>query len=436
MGWGGKKGGKGDQGGNGNYGSTPQATRPSRSTSRGRKGAAGRGEDEPSMPAPRRGQSPFSQVRSSSLPAHGREKGAGQGARSKQRPSSVPPRRQPLKSGTVSWDHPDGLPIEDLEAGAVLAGVVVNSVKFGVFVDVGAEVNALLQIPSRYWRKFARGDHLDECIIQDVDFDRRRITVALEDPDHALAINRTALEELSPGMYVEGVIDHKNRFGVWVNVFAENMGRLNLQRRYTSRFLNGQVVRNIVIESVDLERRKLGLTLENPEDAVTDELVMVGIPPPEPGMRRPRNQAKSKAKAKAKQARQLQALPPATLGPQAGDWVNGVVTNIVARGVVVDIGTDRLGTLVVSAELKAQMQKGDQIQGMKVERVSGNGAATLSMEDPMLEIDDPDADFQARPQRKPQERPKAMPPGPPGRRRNTPEARAEPRAGKGGRPMR
>jgi transcriptional accessory protein Tex/SPT6 len=333
----------------------------------------------------------------------------------------------------LTWSHPDGFPLEDLQEGDVIAGVVVNVVPLGVFVDIGAEVNALLACPRRFWKKFARGDHLEECVVDTLDLSRRRFTVLLEDPQAAISTNRTSLEDISIGMCLEGVVDHKNKFGTWVNVFAEVLGRLNVERSYAQRFLNGQVVRSIIIDRVDLDTGKLGLTLEDPEASLSEELVLVGIPPTEarrPGHGKAKAKAKGKAKPKAtrtpvrdshsesstsrayrqsppprEQVRHAERSVPHTDGPQVGDWVNGVVISIASRGVMVDLGTEKLGTLVISSDLREQMQKSDQIQGMKVESITRSGMPILSLEDPTLENDEECADEavqEVKPRRRPQ----------------------------------
>merc|ERR1719510_1035729 len=82
-------------------------------------------------------------------------------------------------------------------------------------------------------------------------------------------------------------------------------------------------------------------------------------------------------------------MPAPDLDLMQGDFVDGVVTSIATKGVMVNIGAETLGTLVVSAELKKEFQKGDRVQGMKIEKIHAtSGAITLSMEDPELEVDE------------------------------------------------
>merc|ERR1711920_1101960 len=115
--------------------------------------------------------------------------------------------------------------------------------------------------------------------------------------------------------------------------------------------------------------------------------------------------AKAKTKTKAKVISELKAelktevkkptktktvpLPAPDVHLMQGDFVDGVVTSIATKGVMVNIGAETLGTLVVSAELKKEFQKGDRVQGMKIEKIHPtSGAVILSMEDPELEVDE------------------------------------------------
>merc|ERR1711920_1012944 len=117
----------------------------------------------------------------------------------------------------------------------------------------------------------------------------------------------------------------------------------------------------------------------------------------------PKANGKVQPKAKAKVKAKVASLPPPDVGVQPGDLVDGVVNGIAAKGVMVDVGLEKLCTLVVSAELKKEFQKGDRVQGMMVEKISTSGTVTLSMEDPELELDEapvPKAKAKAKPKAK------------------------------------
>jgi len=68
-----------------------------------------------------------------------------------------------------------------------------------------------------------------------------------------------------------------------------------------------------------------------------------------------------------------------------GDLFDGVITRVEERGAVVNIG-GWPGWLVISLDLKARFQAGDQVQGMKVEHMRYTGQAVLSLEEPDIEL--------------------------------------------------
>lgn len=311
--------------------------------------------------------------------------------------------------------------MEELDETATLSGVVVNiNPETGVFVDVGYERNAILGVPTRYWRKFRRGDILDDLKVQRIDVEKRRFAVTLEDPEKAIEENRTPLQELRVGSEVDGVVDNKTRFGVFVNIGTANChGRLRVPRAVGQQFVRGQFLRNLVIDLIDIENQKVGLTLEDVDGAVrTMEMItakaLLDAPAPKP-------KAKTKAKAKPKskpeekaeprqeraaEVKEVKEIKPtakvaatqavASLPFQVGELVDGSVTGLSAKGVLVDLGVDKPGMLLVPKELKDEFQVGDRVQGMRVERISAAGVATLSMDDPELEME-------------PEEAPKAKP---------------------------
>ncbi|CAE8686227.1 unnamed protein product, partial [Polarella glacialis] len=143
--------------------------------------------------------------------------------------SSRRPRRATERRATPppSWDHPEGLPFEDLEVDSTVTGVVVNISEFGVFADIGYERNIKVGCQARYWKRFRRGDILEDLVVTAVSLESRKASASLEDAEAALEANRAPLEDLREGSLVDGVVDQKNQFGVFVNIGAEHChGRL------------------------------------------------------------------------------------------------------------------------------------------------------------------------------------------------------------------
>ncbi|CAK9059814.1 unnamed protein product [Durusdinium trenchii] len=263
-----------------------------------------------------------------------------------------------------------------------------------------------------------------------------------------LAENRVPLEDLAEGDMVDGIIDHTNPYGIWVNVGAEVIGRLNVSRKFTHHLVPGQCIRDIIIQRVDLKETKLGLTLEDPEVLLRETVMISDLLRPgakkqpdapsvqpewaEQATRKAERQdrhgraehrpgrgdiARSERKelGRSTEAPQLPApsLPPSWPRPKppsevasevrstlqdsletgsklrVGQFVDGLVVEVSAKVVMVDIGLGHLAALAVAPSIRMQIQRGDEIQGMRVERVDWDderqkGAVVLSLEDPEL----------------------------------------------------
>eukprot|EP00435_Cladocopium_sp_Y103_P011461 s2066_g3.t1 len=327
-------------------------------------------------------------------------------------------------AGAGGW-HSEGVPIDSIRPGDRMPGIVTNVAPYGAFVDVGAERNAKLIVEPRLGRRFQIGDRLD-CVVKEVEFEKRRFCVTLLDADLELAENRIPLEELAEGDLVDGIIHHTNPYGIWVHVGAEVIGRLNVARRYTHHLVVGQCIRDIVIQRLDLKQTKLGLTLNDPE-VLLRETVMISdllrgtktaaepavpsataplrgtaarsqsVPPeraPAPPAFEPRGPVVQKTLAREGDWKLPEPLERARGDTSAtalrvGQFVDGIVVDVSSSVVMVDIGLGHLAALAVAPSIRTQLQREDEIQGMRVERVDWDeerqkGAVVLSLEDPEL----------------------------------------------------
>lgn len=301
-------------------------------------------------------------------------KGKGKGG-SQTRASSAPPARD--------WTDPEGWALEAVSIGAELDGVVTNVGLSGVFIDVGAERNARLSAGLRDQRKFKRGDHVIGMVVETLDLDLRRMGVTVEDIDKALSGSRRPMEDFEEGTTVDGVIADKGPYGVFINVGCIKDAKLNVPARIGRQFVRGQVVRGLYIDNLDLELRRLGVSLDDAEASAADfTLVSLKTASP-PGGGRARAKAKAKAKVKAQPKPEIEV--PEHI--QEGGFCDGVVVSVTNRDVIVDIEDGLQGNLRVSAELRAEFQPGDRVQGMKVEKAGPRGIV-LSMEDPELEVEE------------------------------------------------
>eukprot|EP00435_Cladocopium_sp_Y103_P015373 s1416_g3.t1 len=110
-----------------------------------------------------------------------RPRSRGRSPAPKSRAKSPRPRARPKRT----WNHPGATPLEELQEGDVFEGTVTNVSVYGVFVDLGAVRDARLNVPAAIGRKFRIGDVVQDCIIDKLDLEQGRMSVAL--PEEALA---------------------------------------------------------------------------------------------------------------------------------------------------------------------------------------------------------------------------------------------------------
>lgn len=261
------------------------------------------------------------------------------------------------------------------------------------------------------------GDRLD-CVVREVDPEKHRFGVSLQDADKELAENRVPLEELGEGDVLDGIIDHTNPYGIWVNVGAEVIGRLNVPRRFTQDLIPGQCIRDVVIQRVDLKENKLGLTLKQPETLLGETVMISDL------LRSKPSQSQSRAREVPRQPAVREAAQPRRDGYnrephqreaqgykreappvrqevtklRVGQFADGSVVEVSSKVVLVDIGLGHLAALAVPAAIRSQLEKGDEIQGMRVERVDWDeerqkGAVVLSLDDPELSTSSPRSEW-------------------------------------------
>ncbi|CAJ1338758.1 unnamed protein product [Effrenium voratum] len=305
-------------------------------------------------------------------------------------------RPRPTPTRKMDWGHPQGKKFEELKVDSKVDGVVVNTGDYGVFADIGFEQNVILAIPRRFWRRFRRGDVLEDLQVLSVDLKLRRASVTLQDVEQALIAGRVPLEELQEGNYLNGVVDTKNQYGIFVNIGVDRChGRLQLPRAIGSRLLRGQVVRDLCIATVDVERKRVRLIVDDVEAAIEDpEMVSLRAMTSDPESSDPKvdpasHPAPPTSKDAEKPKEKLKEKPKEEVREQhleVGELVDGIVVAINAKGVWVDIGGPQRGLLEVSAELKSEFQRGDSVQGMRVEEVTAEGMPILSMDNPELEV--------------------------------------------------
>eukprot|EP00913_Durusdinium_trenchii_P012895 g12109.t1 len=318
--------------------------------------------------------------RTSSAPGRGREpiQAAPEPRRRRAASTGRPPVRQANPPRKKDWSHPQGKKFDELEEESMIDGVVVNVGDYGVFADIGYEQNVILAIPRRFWRRFRRGDVLEDMQVVSVDLKMRRATVRYIWMSTSLP--EVLHQELQEGNYVNGVVDAKNQFGIFVNIGAHNChGRLAVPRFLGNQLLRGQVLRDLCIATVDVENKRVRLIIEDLDSAIADpEMVSLQTmtadmderPPKveEPMQPEKAPKAVPKSRSKAPKVEQpKQETRPGHNDLEVGDLVDGIVAQINNKGVWVDFDGPERGLLEVPPELKGEFRRGDSVQGMRIE---------------------------------------------------------------------
>lgn len=233
--------------------------------------------------------------------------GQGPGPRAARRSQSAGAR--PRRSKT--WDHEDGMPLEEVKIGDVFEGVVTNVSTSGVFVDIGAVRDARLAVSAKIGRCFRIGDVVQDCTIERVDLERGRMSATLPDPDAAVrdlppkdrgqkgqsapkakaqrpkaksapraksesrpfkpVEAAMSLEDLHVGDVVDGIVSNKTPYDVFIDIGCGKDARLALPRRLCAQFRKGDQVYGMRVEQVDLTLRRVSVVLDEPELAVEPE---------------------------------------------------------------------------------------------------------------------------------------------------------------------
>ncbi len=186
------------------------------------------------------------------------------------------------RGAKIPWENI----IEEFHEGRTVRGTVVRMESFGVFVELGNDVEGLLHVNemSNYFHKrikrpedvYQIGDEVS-VTINKIDMERHRISLVLPNDGTHMTWDEIA-DEFTPGTLCEGVITRIEPFGVFVELEDELEGLLHISkigsamRRHLKSpeevyQVNDEVV--VEVESVDPERHRISLRL--PPKAVTAE---------------------------------------------------------------------------------------------------------------------------------------------------------------------
>ena len=171
--------------------------------------------------------------------------------------------------------------LKELQKGQVRSGVVSSIVNFGAFVDLGGGVDGLVHVSELSWKHI---DHPGEVVevgdevtveVLDVDMDRERVSLSLkatlEDPWQTFARTHAI------GQVVPGKVTKLVPFGAFVRVEDGIEGLVHtseLAERHVELpeqivTVGGEVFVKVI--DIDLERRRISLSLKQANDAVAAE---------------------------------------------------------------------------------------------------------------------------------------------------------------------
>ncbi len=181
--------------------------------------------------------------------------------------------------------------LHQLQKGQVRKGVVSSIVNFGAFVDLGG-VDGLVHVSELSWKHI---DHPSEVVsvgdevtveVLDVDLDRERVSLSLkatqEDPWRVFARTHAV------GQIVPGKVTKLVPFGAFVRVEEGIEGLVHiseLAQRHVEvpdQVVNANEDAMVKVIDIDLERRRISLSLKQADEDYTEEFdpSKYGMPTP------------------------------------------------------------------------------------------------------------------------------------------------------------
>ncbi|OPZ76913.1 MAG: 30S ribosomal protein S1 [Alphaproteobacteria bacterium ADurb.Bin438] len=166
-------------------------------------------------------------------------------------------------------------------AGDVIKGEIKNITEFGLFVDVGGELDGMIHLSDLEWGKngeeavknFKKGDMVEAKILE-IDVEKERISLGVKQLSEDTEQN--ALNEIKKGAVVTAVIVAVEDAGlaVEVNGIAGYIKKIDLSRekseQKTERFAVGEKV-DAKVTSIDNKSRKVSLSIKAREIAEEKE---------------------------------------------------------------------------------------------------------------------------------------------------------------------
>jgi len=170
--------------------------------------------------------------------------------------------------------NPWELVAEKYPVGTIVSGAVRNLTNYGAFVEIEPGIDGLLHVSDISWtekiahpnEKYKKGDEV-ECMVLEIDQEKQRISLGIKQM-HEDPWQNAIPDAYKPGMVVHGNVTKITNFGVFVELEEGLEGLLHISELSDKKVEKPQeVVKpgeevNVKILRVDLEERKIGLSLK------------------------------------------------------------------------------------------------------------------------------------------------------------------------------
>eukprot|EP00929_Paragymnodinium_shiwhaense_P007742 TRINITY_DN111657_c0_g1_i1.p1 TRINITY_DN111657_c0_g1~~TRINITY_DN111657_c0_g1_i1.p1 ORF type:complete len:568 (+),score=140.64 TRINITY_DN111657_c0_g1_i1:95-1798(+) len=193
--------------------------------------------------------------------------GQGSGSNAKKQEGSAPKEAAPPKR--VMGEVPG------LATGSLVDGTVTVRNSYGVFVNIGQETDAKLNVTKDVVRRVNFGEKLTGLRVDGMMSDTKRIWVSFTDSSVPEAIaaredTRKPLDQLEEGQVVEGYIADKGPKGTLVDIGAMRMGRLKVPNAVSRGMPLGQLLTGLKVTNLEKEKLRFELVLPESETAQSE----------------------------------------------------------------------------------------------------------------------------------------------------------------------
>ncbi len=173
---------------------------------------------------------------------------------------------------------------EKYPSGTVIEGRVRNLTNYGAFIEIEEGIDGLLHVSDMSWTKkvahpqeIVKKGQKVRAVVLSVDADKKRVALGMKQLEEDPWV-REIPEKFHPGDIVKGAVTKLTNFGVFVEIDHDLEGLLHISELSDAKIETpeqlvkvGQTV-NVVVLRVDLDERKIGLSLKRVPPEYNPEL--------------------------------------------------------------------------------------------------------------------------------------------------------------------